>query len=61
MYVFRLLIHEREHKGLSKLYCPINTCVYSKKEFTNEESLQSHVKMHLDAKRKCYIIILLDW
>ncbi|XP_026494301.1 zinc finger protein 260-like [Vanessa tameamea] len=46
----RLLIHEREHMGLTKLLCPIETCVYSKKEFSNEESLQSHVKMHLDEK-----------
>ncbi|XP_052756703.1 zinc finger protein 391-like isoform X2 [Galleria mellonella] len=45
-----LLAHVREHKGLQKLLCPFNDCIYSKKIFSNEQSLDAHIKTHLDAK-----------
>ncbi|XP_068619156.1 zinc finger protein draculin-like isoform X2 [Battus philenor] len=45
-----LLIHKREHKGLKKLLCPLEKCAYSTKEFSNEASLQKHIKEHLEDK-----------
>ncbi|XP_059053124.1 gastrula zinc finger protein XlCGF57.1-like [Achroia grisella] len=44
-----LLIHIREHEGLQKLICPFGDCNY-KKVFSNEQSLNAHIKTHLDEK-----------
>ncbi|XP_037294018.1 protein suppressor of hairy wing isoform X2 [Manduca sexta] len=46
----RLIAHQRAHKGLDKLHCPIKTCPYSKKEIANEASLDTHLKTHLGKK-----------
>ncbi|KAL4717937.1 hypothetical protein ACJJTC_001355 [Scirpophaga incertulas] len=52
----RLIIHERAHLGLKRLSCPFDDCVYSKKEFSTQAALQTHVKGHLVKKEvKCEV------
>lgn len=51
----RLIIHQRDHMGLEKIFCPFKTCPWASKEFVSTTTFNAHLKKHLDEKRKYFV------